>query len=313
MDEISRAQLVGAQTVDRVLGLPRSAFLVANYRQAVKIALLLSECWLGPSSLIIPRDGDTASIGAWSRMLNVADIDRVIDLDHESEERVFSSTHNLDELPVSQLAAFAFRRGDHQYKPVKNYLVPDDSSLFVSFLLALGRWPAKPTAACVSRAGLLSTLDYSEYVSLTSVHQQPRWRDLLSEASTVARTTPRALCSLSATVEGDKLGDSSTDAFFTECWPNASALGRRVVIIYRPGNLEDFCLAWNVRTRTATGVFPLAIPWGRHAAARIRHALRYAPHQILGEDISASAARRSRMTNSLRSALTRSRTHSGSA
>lgn len=271
----------GPIPIDRILSLPRNAYLVGTYEQAVEVARVLLESWQGPSSLIVPKDaGSRKPKPHWSRMLDNADLDNVIDFDEAVQASFRQSLHHLDKLPVSVLAGLAFRTEQPRYKPVHNAQVLEAHSWFTSYLTMLGQWPKDPSEHLLERANLRSDLMFSDFLTVQThagkFGAKDLWKLLLDDES----TSPRSLCGVAAHAEQSRSGFNAVDSFLTDGWPYAEWYGDRVIVLTRRAVLEDFCLAWHVRTRVNGGAFPLILPYTPQTRFHIRFALSSAPREM---------------------------------
>ena len=142
--------------------------------------------------------------------------------------------------------------------------VPTDSPWYPAYLALFGDLPDEPNRERNRRNDLPSDLAFGDLVAVRSVDGEPSIRDLISRMldlqriSTVELTRVRLPTSI---IGGYNKGMPSTSRFG---WGQSSALtqyGPNLLVVYRPGSVEDLALLWNLRARFAHPEgLPLAVP-----------------------------------------------------
>lgn len=129
---------------------------------------------------------------------------------------------------------------------------------------ALGWLPADPSPALLEAARFRANLRFEELLNLRrSLVPEPGIDDLLERLQMAAHITPVQL-SLAFL---DRFPVQTTyqllkaDAIFPEPNSTAERHGRNIVVVYKPGSVEDLCLLWNLRASHGQPTdLPLGLP-----------------------------------------------------
>ena len=157
------------------------------------------------------------------------------------------------------LLVAASRRRD-RYRPIVATSVPEDSPWHLAYAAGLGLLPIDGDQELLERVLANPELTIDEMLPIERQHcAEPGLDDLLSRlsnptavAASLLALSPRPLRS---TVH-------ATDDWLIEPTTLARQKGTGIVVLYRPGDVADLCLLWNLRSLHGWPAgLPIGMPW----------------------------------------------------
>lgn len=252
--------LAGVRAVDRRLRMHRHARLVddADYAAATALIGRLCRCWGAVADLLIPVAPSGPIPAPYDRLIYHSEIDSVVALPPvEAAASGLSGVDPVQEYPVLLVAAS--RRRD-RYRPIVATSVPEDSPWHLAYAAGLGLLPADGDQELLERVLANPELTIDEMLPIERQHcAEPGLDDLLSRlagptavAASLLALPPRPLRS---TVH-------ATDGWLAEPATLARQKGTGIAVLYRPGDVADLCLLWNLRSLHGwPGALPIGMPW----------------------------------------------------
>ena len=224
--------------------------------------------WGGASTVIIPAArGATELDNVWQRFLDLAVVDVALDrqIAPALADRIdkASPPQFMGGMRASLLPTLIAMKDDvRQWSAVSVPRLEPSNPWAVAYLGALGHWPESPDTNGFDQLDLRTDLAFDEVLKCSFVDvQQPGSKDLLDRLRD-GRTLSPVFASM-AKLEVKRMAGTivSSNGILPEKGTVAKAVGPSVVILYRPGSVEDLCLLWNLRWCAGLPYgAPLALP-----------------------------------------------------
>ena len=252
--------LAGVRAVDRRLRMHRHARLVddGDYTAAIVLIGRLCRCWGAVADLLIPVSPSGPMPSPYDRLIYHSEIDSVTSLPAvEAAASGLSGIGPVQEYPVLLVAAS--RRRD-RYRSIVATSVPVDSPWHLAYAAGLGLLPPDGDHDLLERVLANPELTIDEMLPIERQYcSEPGLDDLLSRLG-----SPTAVAASLLTLSPRPLRSTvhATDGWLTEPATLARQKGNGIVVLYRPGDVADLCLLWNLRSLHGwPAALPIGMPW----------------------------------------------------
>jgi hypothetical protein len=251
--------LSGVRAVGRYLRMYRNARLVdtTDYSAATALIGRLCRCWGAVADLLIPVSPSGPIPEPYDSLLDHSEIDSV-----SASPSVAEAAASLGGIgPTLEYPALlvAASRPRDQYRSIVATTVAEDSPWHLAYIAVLGFLPPGDRNLL---EGVLANPELTIDQVLPIERQdcnEPGLEDLLGRlssptaiAASLVALSPRAM----------KSTVYATDGWLAERDTIARQKGAGIVVLYRPGNVADLCLLWNLRSLHGwPGALPIGIPW----------------------------------------------------
>jgi hypothetical protein len=238
----------------------RHARLVDDTDYVAAAALIgrLCRCWGAAADLLIPVPPSGPIPAPYDRLIYHSEIDSVAASSAvEAAASGLSGVGPAQEYPVLLVAA---SRQRDRYRPIVVTSVPEDSPWHLAYVAGLGLLPPDGDQELLERVLANRELTIDEMLPIERQDcAEPGLDNLLSRlgnptavAASLLALSPRPLRS---TVH-------ATDGWLAEPTTLARQKGTGIVVLYRPGNVADLCLLWNLRGLHGwPAALPIGMPW----------------------------------------------------
>ncbi|PVX59508.1 hypothetical protein [Rhodococcus globerulus] len=266
-------QLEGVKAVERQLHPPSAALAVDRSDLSAATAAVVKLCssWGGGSMPIIPvTAGDAVIAPSWARILLESPINGISGPLPQTEIDKYSDTHGgyrQGLLPIltgiNDLNSVVTSRG----------ISPDDP-WYVAYLGVFGDLPAHADSDANRRHRLVDTLTYDEVLTVKEAEGEPGAESILTALRDMKSVTAVELTfvKLAQSQASFNKGFPSTSRFKWGDLVAAGKFGPNLVVVYRPGSVDDLALLWTLRARFGhPDGFPLAVPYIDSAGAALDH------------------------------------------
>jgi hypothetical protein len=252
--------LSGARAVSRRLRAHRHARLLDNqdYGAAVGLIGRLCQSWGGVADLLVPVSPGGPVPEPYDALLSHSEIDSLTGTPELAPAAApWGGLAAAAEFPVHPIAA---SRPRDTYAQVTVTAVAVDDPWHLSYAGCLGLLPQDPDRGFLERAFVNPDLKVEDVMPVERQQpDQPGLDDLMQRLSKPAAVhvsllalPPRPL----------KNSIYATDGWFAERSALARQRGTGIVVVYRPGNVSDLCLLWNLRALHGwAGGLPVGLPW----------------------------------------------------
>lgn len=258
--------LTGSYSVERQLR-PRMAAVPTrsdSMTDAVKVVTKLCSTWAGGAMPIVPIVADEPNLDSrWKELILASNLDAVRRRDLIPEDIVEELSDRWGDATQSLLLQLVQSRERPLVQTCRGVQV--DDPWYVSYLGTFGDLPLGANTELNRRLSLRDNLQFDDLVDCHGPVLAASAEDLIYRAtsnevaSAVELTRYRLPVGLST---GYNKGFPSQSRFFSEKASASSKYGPNIVVVYRPGSVQDLALLWNLRAKFAhCSGLPLAIPY----------------------------------------------------
>jgi hypothetical protein len=252
--------LTGVRAVDRHLRMHRHARLVDDSDYAAATALIgrLCRCWGAVADLLVPVPPSGPVPALYDRLLYHSEIDSVVTSPSvEAAASGLSGVGPAQEYPVLLVAA---SRQRDRYRQIVVTSAPESSPWHLAYAAGLGLLPREGDQGLLERVLANPELSIDELLPVERQDcAEPGLDDLLSRLS---GSTAVAASLLALSPRPLRSTVYATDDWLAEPAAIARQKGTGIVVLYRPRDVADLCLLWNLRSLHGwPAALPIGLPW----------------------------------------------------
>ncbi|MET8850945.1 hypothetical protein [Amycolatopsis sp. NPDC004625] len=228
-----------------------------NYKSAIDTISWMCQAWGGVADLLVPTDENGPS-EFYKNLVCMSDVDNVVD---SGMHEAFPHLSTRPSGSVSALAvAAAKERG--KYRMLEVCTVAEDDPWHLGYLGSLGHLPEVPDAEILASQGLRPGLKFQEYLPINYVtDSEPSAERLAQRLANRDTFTPTGFSLLGLTPHRPKVVHSALDGWRAERGVFARQTGPYVLVVYRPRQVADLALLWNLRAMHGwLRSLPLGVP-----------------------------------------------------
>lgn len=235
------------------------ALAVDNWNAAVTDVRWACQLWGGAADLLVPVDGQEIP-DIYGKLLATSELDALTGVSVPSTLAPHLARSRLRRLP----AIVALSRSDRSKLRVLEVCeVAPDSPWSLAYLATLGHLPEIPDPVTLQDLFLPADLAFDQFVEVQRVEVvDPGPADLLVRMRSSATFSPTTLSRHRLASKGFRTRHSALDGWVADPRSYARQNPGAVVVIYKPTDVADLCLLWNLRAMHGWGgSHPLGVPW----------------------------------------------------
>lgn len=235
------------------------ALAVDNWDAAVSDVRWACQLWGGAADLLVPVDGQEIP-GIYGKLLATSELDAMTGVPVPSTLAPHLARGRLRRLP----AIVALNRSDRSKLRVLEVCeVAPDNPWSLAYLATLGHLPEYPDPVTLQDLFLPADLAFDQFVEVQRVDVvDPGPADLLLRMRSSGTFSPTTLARHRLASKGLRTRHSALDGWIADPRSYARQNPGAVVVIYKPSDVADLCLLWNLRALHGWGgSHPLGVPW----------------------------------------------------
>jgi hypothetical protein len=259
---LTSRRLEGARAVRRFAGPPIDVILIDRDRpDALKGAIgRLCQIWGGAKFPLIPARRGGIVAKSWFAVQQMPLV-HVFKGSVRTDDEVAKGGDGLPAWTANSLLALLARQPDRVRGHIQVSLPSSDSPWYEAYLGALGWLPELPEKEVLDTTWLIPQVRFEDIVDVGRETVEKPGADDLLERLSGERGQPPALATLWHLASSPVARKTRMKGELPDPRALPRIAGPRIVVVYRPGSVEDVCLLWTLRSiHGATDGLPLGAP-----------------------------------------------------